>query len=305
MTFSTFIAPYENATDIAALTERLRSFIGCGYHAASASDSLLGQNRIFDRIVAETKKLNLTYEDQCSAQYYFDLVRTLRDLNGQFDDVVEVGVFMGGSTSFLAGCSGPFDFDIDLVDVSAAFLRFAYERARQTYPDAAKQMRLFHGDLPTYVNTVALHEPHRRSIVHHDGCHEFSQVVKDMASLSFIRQQLVVVIAQDTHLRGTAKHMNFVDMALYAVFGLDLKFAPIGTVLSEHHHMTAPDAYFGNYFMAGVAEGIVLPMAENRFVYPHSAHRIEHMLPTAADLVTIEAAYGDNALQAWHAAEAA
>lgn len=305
MTFGTFIAPYESESDIAALTERLRSFIGSGYHAISASGPLLGQNRIFDRIVAETDTRDLVYEDQCSAQYYFDLVRTLRDLNGQFDHVVEVGVFMGGSTTFLAGCAGPFDFDIDLVDVSAAFLRFAYERARRTYPEAAKRMRLFHGDLPTYVSKVALAEPHRRSIVHHDGSHEFSQVVRDMASLSFIRQQLIAVIAQDTHLRGTAKHMNFVDMALYAVFGVDLKFAPIGTVLGEHHHMTSPDAFFGNYFMAGVAEGIVLPMAENRFVYPHPSHRIEHMLPSAEELMRIEAAYGDRALHTWDAAEAA
>lgn len=305
MTFGTFIAPYESAADIAALTDRLRSFIGSGYHATSASGPLLGQNRIFDRIVAETNTLDLAYEDQCSAQYYFDLARTLRDLNGQFEHVVEVGVFMGGSTSYLAGCSGPFDFDIDLVDVSAAFLRFAYERARQTYPDAAKRMRLFHGDLPTYVKTVALTEPHRRSIIHHDGSHEFNQVVKDMASLYFVQQQLIAVIAQDTHLRGTAKYMNFVDMALYAVFGTDLKFAPIGAILHEHDRMTDPDAFFGNYFMAGVAEGIVLPMAENRFVYPHRAHRIEHMLPTAEDLVIIDAAYGDNALHSWDAAEAA
>jgi SAM-dependent methyltransferase len=305
MTFGSFIEPYQNAQDIAALEERLQSHIGCGFRSVSASRPLLGQNRIFDRIVARIETLDLDYEDQCSAQYYFDLVRTLRDFNGQFDRVVEVGVFMGGSTSYLAGCAEAFDFDIDLVDVSASYLRFAHERARRLYPEAAKRMRLFHGDLPTYVREVMRNEADRRSIVHHDGCHEFNQVVKDMASLYYVRQSLLAVIAQDTHLRGSARYLNFVDMALYAVFGMDLKFAPIGNVLGEHDPMTAPDAYHGNYFMAGVAEGVVLPMAANRFVYPHPAHAIEHLLPSEEELAKIDAVYGDNATMCWTAAEAA
>jgi hypothetical protein len=305
MSFGTFIEPYESAQDVAALRERLQSHIGCGYRAVSAAGPLLGQNRIFDRIVAKIETLDLDYEDQCSAQYYFDLVRTLRDFNGQFDRVVEVGVFMGGSTSYLAGCAESFDFDIDLVDVSASYLRFAYERARRLYPEAAKRMRLFHGDLPTYVREVMLKESDRRSIVHHDGCHEFNQVVKDMGSLFYARQNLLAVIAQDTHLRGSAKYLNFVDMALYAVFGLDLKFAPIGKVLSEHDPMTSPDQYHGNYFMAGVAEGVVLPMAANNFVYPHPAHPIDHLLPTEEEIAKIHAVYGDQASMTWTAAEAA
>lgn len=299
MTFGTFIEPYESAEDIAALHAGLQGHIGSGYRAVSGAKQFLGENRIFDRIVARIETLELAYEDQCSAQYYFDLVRSLRDFNGQFDRVVEVGVFMGGSTSYLAGCVEPFDYDLDLVDVSAAYLRFAYDRVRRIYPEAAKRIRLFHGDLPSYVHQVMRHEKDRRSIVHHDGAHDFNQVVKDMASLFYARKNLLAVIAQDTHLRGSARFMNFVDMALYAVFGTDLKFAPIGNVVSEGAPLTLPDAFHGNYFMPGVAEGVVLPMAANRFVYPHPAHRIEDLLPTGEDLARIEAMYGDVAALSW------
>lgn len=289
MTFGGFIRPYDQAQDIEALAQRLHSHIGSGHRSLHGARGLMGQNRIFDRIVTKLETLDLAYEDQCSAQYYFDLVRTLRDFNGQFDRVVEVGVFMGGSSSYLAGCIEPFDFDLDMVDVCEPYLLFAYERVRRMYPEAAKRIRLFHGDLPTYVSEVMLNDPQRRSIIHHDGCHEFNQVVKDMGSLYYVRQSILAVIAQDTHLRGSTKFMNFVDLALYAVFGTDLKYAPIGAVYREHDPVTAPDAYYGNYFMPGVAEGVVLPMAANSFQYPHPAHNIEDFLPPSIE-VTAEAA---------------
>lgn len=284
MTFGTFIAPYERAEDIEALRQRLSSHIRSGYRSVSDSGRLMGQNRIYDRIVTSLRALELGYEDQCSAQYYFDLVRTLRDFNGQFDRVVEVGVFMGGSTSYLTGCIAPFDYDLDLVDVCAAYLRFAYERVRRMYPESAGRIRLFHGDLPSYVREVMVHEPERRSIVHHDGSHEFNQVVKDIGALSYVQQSVLAIIAQDTHLRGSAKFMNFVDMALYAVFGTDLKYAPIGAVYEEHSPMTSPDGFYGNYFMPNVAEGVVLPMAVNRFQFPHPAHKLDDLQMSPEDV---------------------
>ncbi|WP_213980536.1 class I SAM-dependent methyltransferase [Sphingomonas sp. dw_22] len=279
MTFGSFIEPDKEAQDIQNLAEQMGITIYSGYRALREAQSFAGENRIFDRIVERLKGLNLQYEDQCSSRYYFDVVRTLRDLNGQFDRVVEVGVFMGGATSFLTGCIEPFDFDLDLVDVHPAFLRFAYERVRRMYPESAKRIRLFHGDLPSYVRHVLMHEQDHRYVIHHDGSHSFDQVVKDMASLYYVQKSIFAVIAQDTHLRGTAKHMNFVDMALYAVFGTDLKYAPIGSSYPEHHGLTTPNQYQGNYFMPNAPEGIVLPMAANSFRYPHPALPIDDFLP--------------------------
>lgn len=279
MTFGTFIQPHEADRDAEDLAAHLQVPIYSGYKARSDVEDFMGQSRVFDAIARKVRKLKLAYEDQCSAKYYFDIVRTLRDLNGEFDRVVEVGVFMGGSSSFLAGCIEPFDFDLDMVDVSPRYLRFAYERVRRMYPEAAKRIRLFHGDLPSYVRTVMLGEIGRKSIIHHDGAHDFEQVVKDMASLYYVREQLLAIIAQDTHLRGTIKHMNFVDMALYAVFGTELTYAPIGAAYAEHDARTEPNRFQGNYFMPGVPEGVVIPMAANRFHYPHPALSIDDFLP--------------------------
>jgi hypothetical protein len=206
----------------------------------------------------------------------------LRDFNGEFERVVEVGVFMGGSSTFLAGCMQPFAFDLDMVDISIPYLQFAYERVRRMYPEEARRIRLFHGDVPSYVRQVMMNEASRRTILHHDGAHRFDQVVKDMASLSFVRSSLTAIIVQDTHLRGTINHMNFVDLALYAVFGTDLKFAPIGITYDANSPLTAPNQYQGNYFMPDAPEGLVLPMALNEFRYPHPDLSINDFLPQEA-----------------------
>lgn len=279
MTFGTFIAPDETLHDVADPAAALGVHIHSGYQTRGQMGGMLGQNRIFDRIAGKVRALSLAYEDQCSAQYYYDIVCTLRDYNGQFDRVVEVGVYMGGSTAYLAGCIEAFDFDLDLVDVCPHFLRFAYERVRRMFPEAARRIRLFHGDVPSYVRHVLLEERGRRNIVHHDGAHDFNQVVKDLAALSFAREDLVALIAQDTHLRGTPEYMNFVDMALYAVFGTELNYASIGAAYHGDSVMTRPNEFQGNYFMSGVAEGVVLPIAANHFHYPHPALGAEHFLP--------------------------
>jgi len=208
-------------------------------------------------------------------------VRALRDFNGQFTRVAEVGVFMGGASIYLAGCMDPFEFDLDLIDPSAAFLLFAYERIRRSYPEAAKRVRLFHGDLPAYVRHVMLGDQRNSYVIHHDGAHSFNQVVKDMAALYYVKEKLTAAIVQDTHLRGTVEHMNFVDLALYAVFGTDLNYAPIGMVHEAGSPLTAPNQYQGNYFMPGASEGLVLPMSVNQFRYPHPDLRMDDFLPSA------------------------
>ena len=283
MTFGTFVQPDVAREQVDDPVNFLGLEIYSGYRASTVSDHLLGHNSIFDALQSHAAKADFPYEDQCSAQYYFDLVRTLRDLNGEYNRVVEVGVFMGGSSSILAGCTQHFDFDLDLVDISLPFLQVSYERIRRLYPQHTGRIRLFHGDLPSYVRHE-LDSPPGKYIVHHDGAHDFNQVVKDMSSLYFIRERICAIIAQDTHLRGAVSAMNFVDMAMYAVFGLDLQYASIGTIYSEHDSRTAPNIYQGNYFFPGAAEGFVVPMKMNTFKYPHPHMSMDELLPPPVTL---------------------
>ncbi|MDH7975035.1 class I SAM-dependent methyltransferase [Sphingomonas sp. AR_OL41] len=283
MTFGSFIEPDHSVVDVPDLAERLECPIRGGYRAMDHAQHLLGRNRLFDAIWERSCAVPLHYEDQCSAEYYFDLVKTLRDFNGEFDHLVEVGAFMGGSSSIFAGCMERLDFTLDLVDIHPGRLRFSYERVRRLYPEAAARVRLFHGDLAHYVRAVMMVEPKRATIVHHDGSHEFKQVVKDMASLYYVRDQLFAVIAQDTHLRGSIESTLFVDMALYAVFGTDLKFAPIGAVYGAGDPLCDPNRYEGNYFIPGRHEGIVIPMSCNEFRYPHPLQSIDEFLPAVLD----------------------
>ncbi len=282
-TFGTFIQPDETLRDCSDPASTLNLKTYSGYQARNDISRLLGKNRIYDRIASRIRDLDLVYEDQCSSQYYFDLVRSLRDLNGQFNRLVEVGVFMGGATSYFAGCVDTFDFDLDLVDINADFLRFSFERARRVFPDAAARIRLFHGDVASYVRHVMMEEGERSYIIHHDGAHDFNQVVKDLSALYYVREKLFAIIAQDTHLRGTTKAMNFVDLALYAVFGTEVQYAPIGTVYDGDTEMTRPNRFQGNYFLPGVPEGVVIPMEANSFQYPHPLLDIDDFLPPARE----------------------
>ncbi len=266
-----------------------------GHKAINDMRQFGGHFRVFDQIVDRVAAFDAPYEDQCSSEYYFDLVRTLRDLNGEYDRVVEVGVYMGGASVMMAGCMDQFDFDLDLVDLNAGFLQFTYERIRRIYPEAAGRVRLYQGEMADYVRDAMLPDTEQNSaeaipaitvtsgprkqvskaIIHHDGAHDFNQVVRDLTALSFVRGAIHSIIAQDTHLRGALKYMNFVDMALMAVFGNDIHHAPIGKVVEEGHPNTNPDRYFGNYFRAGVAEGMVIPLSMNAFQYPHPVATFE------------------------------
>lgn len=276
---SGFIQPRASLAALADPAAALQVQIFSGWNAARELDRFRGRNTVFDTICDRLQALAIPYEDQCSTDYYYDLFRTLRDVNGEVSRVVEVGVYMGGSAGIIAGCGEAFDFDLDLVDLNVDYLLFSYERIRRMFPDAARRVRLFHGDLPAYVRNVMMEEGRERCLIHHDGAHDFNQVVRDLASLSFVRDQVHSIVAQDTHLRGRVDHMNFVDLAIYAVFGTDLSYIPIGAAFPEGDPRTAPNPYQGNYFVPYAYEGMVIPIAANSFRYPYPDHPAEHFLP--------------------------
>jgi hypothetical protein len=240
-----------------------------------------GENKIWNDIARRINSYPFPSSDQCSAKHYRDVFEFMRLNAGAVDRVVECGIFHGGMSVVLAGCAVAFDFTIDLVDVVPETLAAAYHRIRLIFPEALDRVRLFWGELPNYVKAVIPDAGFKNAVLHHDGSHIFNVVVRDLASLYYVRTRLHAILVQDTHLRHTnPDHYYFVDAAIAAVFGIDPRYQPIGTTFAE---TTAPDQYQRGkrdnvYFVGGQPEGMMLPLAENRFRYPHAVHRIDDFI---------------------------
>lgn len=272
-----FIAPDAALAALADPNEKLGIPIYSGHRARTALRAFRGQDAEFDAALARAETFDLPYEEQCSARYYFDLFQAVKQRRGSVARVVEVGVYMGGATSILAGCLDQGEVELDLVDTQAGYLCYAHERIRRQYPKQAARTRLFHGDLPGYVQTVLLTEDAATAgpvLVHHDASHRFDLVLRDLASLYYVRGRLDTLVIQDTHLRGRPQNLIFVDAAVVAVFGRELKARPIGNVYPEGP-LTKPNRYEGNYFLADTPEGMVIPIAENTWRYPHPSMPLE------------------------------
>jgi hypothetical protein len=239
------------------------------------------QNPLFNSITTKIieQRATIHFEDQCSGVYYFDIF-DIAEINKQrINKIVEVGVFMGGASCILAGQIEDSAIELDLVDVNPLFLRFTYERIRRAFPKAASRVRLFFGDLPTYVKNVLAHAEKSEHLIHHDASHNFNEVVRDLASLSFVQDKIVGLMIQDTHLRSSNIHSYvFVDAALYAVFGSSLQYFEMGSKFSDNTNPTFEDEGYGTYFLGGHPEGIYIPFFPGLFRYPHSSVKLEHLL---------------------------
>ena len=191
-----------------------------------------------------------------------------------------MGVFMGGSSSILAGNIENTTIQLDLVDFGSEYLRITYERIRRTFPEVAKRTRLFLGDLPTYTKAVLLNETNTKNLIHHDASHNFNEVIRDLGALSFVQNKVNGLIIQDTHLRGgNPSTAFFVDAALYAVFGGNMPFYELGIKLPLPTEPSFDNSKFGIYFIDNQAEGMYIPFELVKFRYPHNSIPIEALLP--------------------------
>ncbi|MEU8798980.1 class I SAM-dependent methyltransferase [Spirillospora sp. NPDC048819] len=279
-TWGTFLEPDAALTDVKHPHEALSIPIRGGQHADLKA--FAGRNTVFDRTITRIENLALTYEDQCSAYHYFDLFCQVERCHQELTRLVDVGVFMGGSSAVLAGCVEPMGLELDLVDVNDAYLRFTRERLRRLFPRAINRVRMFHGDLPTYTANVLGAEPKTRALIHHDGAHAFDQVVKDLSSLYFTRDQVHGVAIQATHLRGDIAHLNFVDAAVHAMFGVEVKYEPLGANFPLDAPVTIPNEWDGNYFLAGQPEGMYVPFDGVEWKYPHPTMELDDFMPVKA-----------------------
>lgn len=217
-------------------------------------------------------KVHSGYEDQCTAKYYFDMYSIVDKEGSDIDRIVEAGVFMGGSSVILGACAERLDTEFVMIDITERYLQFAYQRLIRSFPEAASRVKLYLGDLPLYVRDVLVPEQSQaRLMVHHDAGHSFQDLVRDMGALSFVKDRLIGVMVQDTHLRGPPEGMRFVDLGLLGVFGQDLQYVGMGSVYTEEEHpeLLRPNQWRGGYFLPDKLEGMYVPMGYNRFEYPH------------------------------------
>jgi hypothetical protein len=279
--WGTFLEPDPALVDVEDLHEVLNIPILSGHRAGLKG--FTGRSPVFDNIASRIDTVALAYEDQCSANYYFDVFGLVERSRQELLRVVDVGPFMGGSSSVFAGCVEPMGLELDIVDVNQAYLQFTHERIRRLFPNAMPKIRMFFGDLPTYVRTVLITEPPTRAMIHHDGAHSFDQVVKDLSSLSYVSDRVHSLAIHDTYLRGDIKYLNFVDAAVHAVFGTGVRHEPLGAVYGPDAPVTSPDQWQGNYFLPGQPEGMFIPFAGLKFRYPHPSMTLESFLPVKGD----------------------
>ncbi|MEV4671060.1 class I SAM-dependent methyltransferase [Actinomadura sp. NPDC049382] len=282
-TWGTFLEPDPALAEADDLHEALHIPIQGGHHAEFGL--FAGKNAVFDRTIARIESVDLVYEDQCSAYHYFDLFTRVERCHGELSRLVDVGVFMGGSAAVLAGCVEPMGLELDLVDVNDVYLRFTHERLRRAFPRAMTRVRMFHGDLATYVACVLTGEPQTRAMVHHDGAHNFDQVVKDLSSLFYVRDRVHSLAIQATHLRGDIAYLNFVDAAVHAMFGIGVKYEAMGARFPHDAPVTHPNQWDGNYFLADTPEGMYVRFDSVEWKYPHPSMELETFLPVKADPV--------------------
>lgn len=229
-------------------------------------ESVLGQDQFFDEFALAMNQSTMRAEDQCTEQWYFDIFQHFSRQFARTRHVVELGCFTGGSTRWLYVASRIFDFTLDIVDANLDLLAAARARVIDACGEIGPGVRFFHGDLCTYVRDVALQERRPATTIHHDGPHSFHECLQDFGALSFIRDTLTHLIVQDTNLRSAEiNHYSFVDLAAYAVFGLDHPAQPIGRRLK----VDAPVWNARIYFEDREPEGKVIPIQEVTFRYPH------------------------------------
>lgn len=126
-TWGTFLEPVAGLGAINNLHEVLHIPIKSGHRADLKS--FAGRSMIFDKIAAQIAAVSMPYEDQCSAQHYFDVFSCVERDHEELSRIIDVGVYMGGTSSMFAGCLEPLALELDLVDYDHFNLQFTYETA--------------------------------------------------------------------------------------------------------------------------------------------------------------------------------
>lgn len=231
-------------------------------------DYVIGQNALFDTYFYNTENAMCIFEEQCSPQYYYDVVHFLTHFRP--GNIVECGVYHGGMTIFLAQVARHFDMTLDIIDINPDSLKYAYNYIQQVCPECLYAVRFFHGNMASYIagNNCRTDV---KSFFQIDAGHDFISVLEDLVSIWFVRKNTQAIALQDIHLRSdNLYNTHFIEAAIVAVFGLNFKGHYFGDKVGGKDILWGGD--YELYFKANTLEGVLLLMSENEFCYPREGY---------------------------------
>lgn len=266
--WGTFIEPdhdlshYTNPNEKYHLTSRERHHLNF--------NQFLNQDKFFDELIekVKTEKSSITTSNQCTNKYYYELHQLIKFQQNSINTLVEVGPQLGDLSLFLASCIESSGINLDLVDTNLENLRYAYERIFRVFPHIISKVRLFFGDLPKYTQCVLMNSANK-NFIHYKGSHSFNDIIRDIGSLSYVKDKIPHLVIHDTHLRSLDMHeFAFADAALFSLFGKEIQCLPLGEIMAEEIYLPQSS----HYLAKNQVEGFYIPLMQNKF---HSPHPIE------------------------------
>lgn len=212
-----------------------------------------------------------------SPQFYEDSFNLLLNQKITVHRLVEVGVQFGDLSCQLAGLLNNFNLSLDLVDLDKDNLEYAYQNIAAVFPEVLPRVRFFYGDLPLYVKNV-LSQSYDLNMIYYQGSYNFNDVVRDLGSTYFVKDKIAGVFVANIHLRHTdVNFYPFFDVALYALFGMNLNFIKLGNEIAEESALSN-QADQATFWSKNRMDGMYIPYTHNQFRYPHPSTSLDNFI---------------------------
>lgn len=253
------------------------------YHNALNTDDLNALQDIHTDIMKEIQAHNPDKQYyRNSAKYYAESFTVLIDelLNEQLKHkvrIVEIGPQFGDFSCQIAGLLRNIDATLDLIDIDKDNLTYAYRNIEKVFPEVLPRVKLFYGDLPLYVKNII--EPSSdMNILHYQGSYNFNDVVRDLSSTYFAKEKIAGTFLPNLYLRNTnMNYYSFVDAAIYALFGMNIKYIKLGENATTESGLQSNDLVT-TFLGKNQIEGMYIPYIHNQFRYPHPQSTLDDFI---------------------------
>ena len=228
---------------------------------------LVGTVPLFDQAMKAVYAGKQPFEEECSPQYYCDVVNYLLANRSQIDTVMEIGCYQGGFTGILAQVAHELGMAYYVIELDPRYLLFTHERVGLLAPASLQSIRFYRGTLTQFIDEHSELLRNRNAMLVMDGPHNYEGVLTDLAASHRIRDHIHSIAAHDFHLRSANwRNDVFVDRAIFSVFGFDAPLIGIG--FNTGDWVGDPDAdrtEYKLYNKPNCPEGVIISLAENSY----------------------------------------